>query len=171
MASLIFIGKVQFSRAKLESQTCQPIKGRYGKELMPSLIISNTNIFFILLLGVKYFGLTSSGSQRWLNFYFMNLQPSELMKIGLILFLAKYYHRISTQDVNRIKFLFLPIVALVAPVLLVVAQPDLGTSILIALGGITVSWLAGVRVKFFAYASILFIFNDWLIFDQNSNRC
>ena len=87
----------------------------------------------------------------------MNLQPSELMKIGLILFLAKYYHRISTQDVNRIKFLFLPIVALVAPVLLVVAQPDLGTSILIALGGITVSWLAGVRVKFFAYASILFL--------------
>ena len=62
--------------------------------------------FFILLLGVKYFGLTSSGSQRWLNFYFMNLQPSELMKIGLILFLAKYYHRISTQDVNKIKFLF-----------------------------------------------------------------
>ena len=113
--------------------------------------------FFILLLGVKYFGLTSSGSQRWLNFYFMNLQPSELMKIGLILFLAKYYHRISTQDVNKIKFLFLPVVALVAPVLLVVAQPDLGTSILIALGGVTVSWLAGVRVKFFAYASILFI--------------
>ena len=60
--------------------------------------------FFILLLGVKYFGLTSSGSQRWLNFYFMNLQPSELMKIGLILFLAKYYHRISTQDVNKLKF-------------------------------------------------------------------
>ena len=113
--------------------------------------------FFILLLAVKYFGLTSSGSQRWLNFYFMNLQPSELMKVGLILFLAKYYHRISTQDVNKIKFLFLPIVALVAPVLLVVAQPDLGTSILIALGGVAVAWLAGVRVKFFAYASILFI--------------
>ena len=112
---------------------------------------------FILLLGVKYFGLTSSGSKRWLDLYFMNLQPSELMKIGLIAFLAKYYHRIPAQDVNRIKFLFLPIVALVSPVLLVVAQPDLGTSILIALGGITVAWLAGVRVKFFAYASILFI--------------
>ncbi len=112
---------------------------------------------FILLLGVKYFGLTSQGSQRWLNFYFMNLQPSELMKIALILFLSKYYHRISTQDVNKIKFLFLPILALVAPVLLVVAQPDLGTSILIALGGIVVAWLAGVSVKFFSYASILFI--------------
>ena len=62
--------------------------------------------FLILLIGVKYFGLTSSGSQRWLNFYFMNLQPSELMKIGLILFLAKYYHRIAAHDVNKIKFLF-----------------------------------------------------------------
>ena len=49
---------------------------------------------FILLLGVKYFGLTSSGSKRWLDLYFMNLQPSELMKIGLILFIEKYNNRI-----------------------------------------------------------------------------
>ena len=48
-----------------------------------------------LLILVKFFGLTSSGSQRWLNLYFINLQPSELMKVSLILFLAKYYHRIS----------------------------------------------------------------------------
>jgi len=88
---------------------------------------------FLLLLSVKYFGLTQSGSQRWLNLYFMNLQPSELMKVSLILFLSKYYHRISADDVNKIKFLFVPIVALVAPVLLVITQPDLGTSILIAL--------------------------------------
>ena len=114
-------------------------------------------IVLLLLLGVKYFGLTSSGSQRWLNLYFMNLQPSELMKVALILFLSKYYHRISTTDVNRVKHLFLPIVVLVAPVLLVVTQPDLGTSILIAIGGVVVAWLAGVRVKFFTYATILFV--------------
>ena len=113
--------------------------------------------FLILLIGVKYFGLTSSGSQRWLNFYFMNLQPSELMKIGLILFLAKYYHRIPIESVNRLKFLFLPIFALIFPVLLVVMQPDLGTSILIAAGGLVVAWLAGVRVKFFAYSILIFI--------------
>ena len=59
-----------------------------------------------LLLLVKYFGLTSSGSQRWLNLYFLNLQPSELMKVALIMFLAKYYHRISSGDVNRPKYLF-----------------------------------------------------------------
>ncbi len=114
-------------------------------------------LFLILLICVKYFGLTSSGSQRWLNFYFMNLQPSELMKIGLILFLAKYYHRIPSHEVNSIKYLFVPIITLIAPVLLVVAQPDLGTSILIASGGLIVVWLAGVRIKFFAYSALIFI--------------
>ena len=114
-------------------------------------------LFFILLLGVKYFGLTSSGSKRWLDLYFMNLQPSELMKVGLILFLAKYYHRVSIENMNSIRYLFLPIIALIAPLLLVATQPDLGTSILIAAGGIVVAWLAGVRIKFFAYSSLAFL--------------
>jgi rod shape determining protein RodA len=114
-------------------------------------------LFFFLLLGVKYFGLTSSGSQRWLNLYFMNLQPSELMKIGLILFLSKYYHRISIENMNSLRYLFTPIIGLIAPLLLVATQPDLGTSILIAAGGIVVAWLAGVRVKFFAYSSLIFL--------------
>ena len=113
--------------------------------------------FFILLLGVKYFGLTSSGSKRWLDLYFMNLQPSELMKVGLILFLAKYYHRVSIENMNTLRYLFTPIIALIAPILLVATQPDLGTSILIAAGGVVVAWLAGVRIKFFAYSSILFL--------------
>jgi len=114
-------------------------------------------LFFLLLLGVKYFGLTSSGSKRWLDLYFMNLQPSELMKIGLILFLAKYYHRISIENINKLKYLFLPIIALIAPVILVATQPDLGTSILIAAGGLVVAWLAGVRVKFFAFSGLAFL--------------
>ncbi len=113
--------------------------------------------FLFLLIGVKYFGITASGSQRWLGLPFINLQPSELMKIGLILFLAKYYHRIPIESVNRLKFLFLPIFALIFPVLLVVMQPDLGTSLLIAAGGLVVAWLAGVRVKFFAYSLLVFI--------------
>ena len=113
--------------------------------------------FFILLLGVKYFGLTSSGSKRWLDLYFMNLQPSELMKVGLILFLAKYYHRVSIENMNTLRYLFAPIIALIAPILLVATQPDLGTSILIAAGGVVVAWLAGVRIKFFVYSSILFL--------------
>ena len=114
-------------------------------------------LFFILLLGVKYFGLSSSGSKRWLDLYFMNLQPSELMKVGVILFLAKFYHRVTVENMNSIRYLFTPIIALVAPLLLVATQPDLGTTILIAAGGVVVAWLAGVRVKFFAYSSLLLI--------------
>ena len=114
-------------------------------------------LFFILLLGVKYFGLTSSGSKRWLDLYFMNLQPSELMKIGLILFLAKYYHRTSIENMNSLRHSFIPIIALVAPLILVATQPDLGTSILIASGGIIVAWLAGVRIKFFIYSLVAFV--------------
>ena len=110
-----------------------------------------------LLLLVKYFGLTSSGSQRWLNLYFLNLQPSELMKIGLILFLAKYYHRISSGDVNRIRFLLTPIVALIVPVILVLTQPDLGTAFLIGFGGAVVIWLAGVKIKFFGYLAAILL--------------
>ena len=87
----------------------------------------------------------------------MNVQPSEFMKISLILFLAKYYHRVPSIEVNSARFLFLPIVSLLAPVLLVITQPDLGTSILIAAGGVIVAWLAGVKIKFFAYSSIIFI--------------
>ena len=112
-------------------------------------------VIFILLLAVKYFGLTSSGSKRWLDLYFMNLQPSELMKIGLILFLAKYYHRISIENINSFKHLVLPITVLIGPIILVATQPDLGTSILIAAGGLVVAWLAGVRAKFFLYSGVV----------------
>ena len=113
----------------------------------------------ILLILVKYFGLTSSGSQRWLGLYFINLQPSELMKVGLILFLAKYYHRISSGDVNRVRYLIQPLIALLIPVILVITQPDLGTSFLIAVGGVVVVWLAGVKMKFFVYLGALFLFS------------
>ena len=114
-------------------------------------------IFLLLLLLVKYFGITSSGSQRWINLYIINLQPSELMKVGVILFLAKYYHRISAADVNRIRFLLFPLFVIIVPFFLVASQPDLGTSILILSGGVIVVWLAGVRLKFFAYALGLFV--------------
>ena len=112
---------------------------------------------FILLILVKYFGLTSSGSQRWLNLYILNLQPSELMKIAVIMFLSKYYHRVSSADVNKFKYLVQPLFALSIPVILVITQPDLGTSFLIAAGGTFVIWLAGVKIKFFGYLAAIFL--------------
>ena len=113
-------------------------------------------VFFILLLvAVKFFGLQSQGSRRWINLFVFVLQPSELMKIGIILFLANYYHRISSGDVNKIKYLLIPVIAIFIPFTMVVTQPDLGTALLILFSGIVVTWLAGVRWKIFAYLSLL----------------
>ena len=111
----------------------------------------------LLLLFVKFYGIQSQGSRRWVNLFVINLQPSELMKIGIILFLSNYYHKISEGDVNKIRFLLYPVLAILAPFILVLSQPDLGTAILILLSGIVVTWLAGVRWKIFAYLSLIVI--------------
>jgi rod shape determining protein RodA len=115
-------------------------------------------IFLILLLIlVKFFGVQSQGSKRWINLFVFNLQPSELMKIGIILFLSNYYHKISSGDVNKLKFLAYPAFALLIPFMLVLTQPDLGTAILILVSGVVITWLSGVKWRIFAYLSGLFI--------------
>ena len=120
-----------------------------------SLLIFILLIF--LLVAVKFFGVQSQGSRRWINLLVFNLQPSELMKVGIILFLSNYYHKISSSDVNKFKYLFYLLIALFVPFILVLTQPDLGTAILILMSGIVITWLAGVRWKIFAYFSILFM--------------
>ena len=112
----------------------------------------------ILLLAVDLYGITSSGSKRWISLFFINLQPSELMKIALIIFLAKYYYKIPSEYVTDIKYILIPVVALFTPVLLVITQPDLGTAVLIMIGGFAVVWLTGFRIKFFLYSFFVLIF-------------
>ena len=118
-------------------------------------------LFYVIVLGfliwASFYGITASGSQRWINLYFINLQPSELMKIAIIVCFAKYYHRTQVSDVNSFKNLLLPIGILIIPMVLVISQPDLGTSILIALSGLVVLWLAGLNIKYFIYSSLIFI--------------
>ena len=114
-------------------------------------------VVLALLIWASLFGITASGSQRWINLYFINLQPSELMKIAIIICFAKYYHRIQLSNVNKIKNIIIPILILFIPIVLVISQPDLGTAILIALSGIIVLWLAGVNIKYFFYSSLVFI--------------
>ena len=106
----------------------------------------------ILLISATFFGTTVQGSQRWINLYFINLQPSELMKIAIIIFLARYYHRVQPNAVNSIKKFIIPFIILIVPILLVLSQPDLGTSVLIALSGIAVIWLAGINIKYIVYS-------------------
>tara|TARA_B100000242_G_scaffold84878_1_gene56632 strand:- start:976 stop:2100 length:1125 start_codon:yes stop_codon:yes gene_type:complete len=114
-------------------------------------------VTLLLLIWASFYGITASGSQRWINLYFINLQPSELMKIAIIACFAKYYHRAQIHTMNKFTNIFVPIVILVLPTFLVITQPDLGTSILIAISGIIVLWLAGVNAKYFFYSFLLFI--------------
>ena len=111
----------------------------------------------LLLIWVSFFGIKSSGSQRWMDLYFFVLQPSELMKIAIILCLAKYYHRLKIENVNSLFSMAIVLSIIVAPVMLVLSQPDLGTSILIVLSGLIILWLGGVKVKYFIYSFITFL--------------
>jgi len=112
---------------------------------------------FLLLIYVSFFGIKSSGSRRWMDLYLFNLQPSELMKIAIILCLAKYYHRIKIEKVNSITSIMIVITIILIPIILVLSQPDLGTSILIAASGLIVLWLGGVKIKYFIYSFIVFL--------------
>ncbi|MDC3126428.1 rod shape-determining protein RodA [Candidatus Pelagibacter sp.] len=112
-------------------------------------------LIILLLVWVSFFGLKASGSQRWMNLYMFVLQPSELMKIAIILALAKYYHRIKIQNVNSFSSIILVLTIILIPVILVISQPDLGTSVLIALSGLIILWIAGIRVKYFIFSLII----------------
>ena len=110
-----------------------------------------------LLIATYLFGITSSGSQRWINLYFINLQPSELMKIVIILCLAKYFHRMKLENVNSIYTILTSLIIIMLPMGLVIVQPDLGTSLLIAISGIAVLWFAGINHKYFIYTMLGFV--------------
>ena len=114
-------------------------------------------IVLLFLIWTALYGVKASGSQRWIDLYFINLQPSELMKIAIILCFAKYYHRMQIDRVNSFKSIMVALVILILPTILVINQPDLGTSILIALSGLVVLWLAGFNIKYFLYSFLTLI--------------
>jgi rod shape determining protein RodA len=100
---------------------------------------------FAALVGVEIMGSLAKGAQRWIDLGFVQLQPSELMKIALVLALARYFHGATLPQVARPLFLLPPIAMIAAPALLVLKQPDLGTTVMLAASGAVVLFLAGVR--------------------------
>jgi len=114
-------------------------------------------LVLLLLFAVDIFGITASGSKRWISLYIFNLQPSELMKITLILFLARYYNKIPYNDVNRIRFMIIPIIVIFIPFSLILSQPDLGTAALILIGGLAIVYLSGFSIKYFTISSLMVI--------------
>ena len=100
----------------------------------------------MLLVAVEFFGFVGMGAQRWIDLGFMQLQPSEVMKVCLVLALARYFHGATLEDTGRILHLVLPLLLVLAPVGLVLLQPNLGTSLtLLAVSG-ALFFLSGVRL-------------------------
>lgn len=108
-----------------------------------------------LLVGVEVAGATGMGAQRWIDLGVVRLQPSELMKIALILGLARYFHCISIEDVGRPSRLLAPVLMTLVPAFLVLRQPDLGTAVMLVIAGATVFFVVGVRLWKFAAVGVL----------------
>ena len=132
--------------------------GRFGVALLVMIVTATISsrvwyrlaywmwgLSVLLLLAAEFGGVAGGGAERWIELGPVRLQPSEVMKIALVLVLARYFHAVRFEQVRRIRTLVLPLLLLLIPAALVIRQPDLGTTvILIAVAGI-IFFLAGVR--------------------------
>ena len=115
-----------------------------------SVLAYITSLGFLVL--VEFFGSTGMGAQRWLDLGFITLQPSEMAKITLIMVLAFYYDWLPDQSVSKPQWIIAPLALIILPFFLVLQQPDLGTALLIVLGGGAMMFLAGIHWGYFGAA-------------------
>jgi len=108
----------------------------------------------VLLVVVEAMGHVGMGAQRWINLGFMNLQPSELMKIAVVMALAKYFHDLNSGRIRQLASLIIPCGLIGLPMGLVMLQPDLGTALMIAMAGICVLFLAGIPMWIFVTGAV-----------------
>ena len=106
----------------------------------------------VLLVAVELFGRIGMGAQRWLDLGIFHIQPSEVMKIALLLTLARYFHGFSFEEVGKIRWLVVPLAMVVVPVGLVMKQPDLGTAMLLLMSSGALFFFTGVRIWKFLLA-------------------
>lgn len=107
-------------------------------------------VALLLLAAVEVIGVSGMGAQRWVDLGVIRLQPSEVMKVALVLALAAFYGWLPQEKVSRPFWLIPPILLILVPVGMVLRQPDLGTAILLVIGGVAVMFLAGVSLWYFA---------------------
>jgi rod shape determining protein RodA len=107
-------------------------------------------ITLALVIAVDLRGFVGMGARRWIDLGIIQLQPSALMNVALVLALARYFHTLSNEDVGRIRFLIAPALMVLVPAALVLKQPDLGTAIMLMLTGAVLFFIGGVRLWIFA---------------------
>ena len=132
---------------------------RFLAALCVLLVVSMTNlrlwmkyaywiyaVALLLLVGVELIGTVGMGAQRWLDLGFFQLQPSEVMKIALVLALAKYFHSASLEEVRSIRFMVPPLLLMALPVALILKQPDLGTALMLVFVSFGIFFIVGVQI-------------------------
>ncbi len=140
----------------------EPQMKRFTFGMLAMLVVGFTPIWFwrnisgvaylvalLLLVAVDLFGAIGMGAQRWLELGPIRLQPSELMKIAMVMLLAAYYDWLPVEKVSRPLWVLVPVTIILAPVGLVLEQPDLGTAVMLVLGGGFVMFAAGVSLWYF----------------------
>jgi len=140
----------------------EPQMKRFGVGIVAMIAVGMTPIWFwrnvsgviytvalLLLLAVEFFGDIGMGAQRWLDLGPVRLQPSEIMKIGLVMLLAAYYDWLPTEKVSSPIWVLVPVMLILMPTFLVLTQPDLGTEVMLTLGGGFVMFAAGVSLWYF----------------------
>ncbi|PHS24142.1 MAG: rod shape-determining protein RodA [Robiginitomaculum sp.] len=111
-------------------------------------------VALLLLVGVEVFGVKVMGAQRWLDLGPVRLQPAELMKLALVLALARYYHSLAVDRATSLRHIALPAIMIAAPVLLILHQPDLGTAMLVGATGAAMVFLAGLSWRIIVIGAI-----------------
>ena len=118
---------------------------RFWKVVSPAIYLGALG----LLIAVEVLGVVGMGAQRWIDLGFFRLQPSELMKVALVVALARYYDWLAPERTSRPLWVLPPLILIMAPAALVLRQPDLGTAILLTTGGVGIMFLAGVSWWYF----------------------
>ena len=162
VASIGFLMLYSVAGGNIE-RWAEPQMKRFGAGFFAMIVVAMVPIWFwrnvsavaytislILLLAVELFGEVGMGAQRWINLGFMRLQPSELMKITLVMLLAAYYDWLPLKKISHPLWVAIPVGLIMLPTALVLNQPDLGTSILLVTGGGALMFMAGVHWAYFA---------------------
>ena len=119
-------------------------------------------IGLLALLSVEFLGDQMMGAKRWLDLGLVTIQPSEPMRVGLMLALARYYHNLPFEHISRPQWLALPLLMIIVPAFLIFKQPDLGTSVLFSLTGVSVLFLAGLSWRYFFAGGLALIPAGWI---------
>jgi len=154
----------------------EPQMTRFAAGMAAMLIIAMVPIWFwrnlsalayvfalILLIAVEFFGDVGMGAQRWLEIGPLRLQPSEVMKIALVMALAAYYDWLDLERTSRLVWVILPVLLILVPTALVLSQPDLGTSLMLVMGGGIIMFAAGVSLWYFGTVLAIGIAGIWAV--------